>query len=106
MNAQRKKRRDQMRRLMKLYAQRDCTRREFCDRHHISLSSFSWWHKRLRKDSSPDSFVRVVAAGDDQVSGFSFPATGEHASVEISYPDGKRIKFSGAFSFEQMRSLL
>jgi len=26
--------------------------------------------------------------------------------ITISYPDGKRIKFSGAFSFEQMRSLL
>ncbi len=36
--------------LMRAYARSSETRKQFCARHGIAMSTFAWWRRRLRQD--------------------------------------------------------
>lgn len=37
--------------LMRAYSRSQETRKQFCTRHGVALSTFDWWRRRLRQDS-------------------------------------------------------
>jgi transposase-like protein len=48
--------------LMGLYATSAETRKQFCARHGVALSTFAWWRRRLRQDAPTLVAARSSAA--------------------------------------------
>jgi len=94
--------------------------RSFCMNEGINESKFYYWKKRLRLSPSGGfSFipVRLESGKPDLVSTgnppanpvFSFPSTCNSncdCSFEITYPNGTRLKFSGSFDYDSVKSLV
>ena len=38
--------------LIRAFSRGDVTRKQFCDRHGVALSTFDWWRSRLRRELS------------------------------------------------------
>jgi len=69
--------------LMGLYATSAETRKQFCARHGVALSTFAWWRRRLRqkaptrvaaRSSTPANALFVELASDKQPVSAEFPA--------------------------------
>jgi hypothetical protein len=98
---QRKYRRRQMFALVEAYRKGNQSRREFCTRHNVSLSTFGWWQKRYRiarsaekvgKTGSEPGFLRIMAA----------PQT---ASFELCFTDGTVMRFPAGIEDERLVSI-
>ena len=48
--------------LMGLYANSAETRKQFCARHGVALSTFAWWRRRLRQKAPTAVVARAAAA--------------------------------------------
>jgi transposase-like protein len=97
-------RREQMVRLVSLYHKRNGTRREFCQEHGISPSALDWWRRQLQNKKKNPAFVQVRPASA-QPPALPISLSGE-PRVELVYPNGKHISYSGPITFDQFRELL
>lgn len=84
--------------LAQAYLTSGLTQSRFCAAHQLTPSRFYYWLKRFRVQESTGS----GALPPLQVSGEGV-GSGE---VEISYPDGTRIYFSGPVPSGTLKSLL
>jgi hypothetical protein len=67
--------------------------KRFCEQQGISPTLFHYHKKRLRKASS-SGFIEVSGGFEDA------------SWMEISYPNGVRLKLRGNVSFDQLKRLL
>lgn len=76
------KKEDMMFALVEAWRESGKTRKEFCDEHHMKVSTFAYWVTRKNKAAgSGRGFLPVDISG----------ARERKASVEIHYPNGVRL---------------
>ena len=75
---------DDMRRTIEAFQKSDLTRREFCARHDIAMTTLDYWR---RAQSRPARLVRVKVAASEAATGFI-----------LSLANGRRIESGWSFS--------
>jgi len=102
------------------YQSSGLTIRSFCMNEGINESKFYYWKKRLQRNFPGGfSFIPIrVESGKQGLAStenppanpvFSFPSTCNSncdCSFEIIYPNGTRLKFSGSFDYDSVKSLV
>lgn len=80
------KRRQQMFSLVEAHRSSGLARKEFCSKHRVSVSTFSWWQHEYRKSHSAQKPM-------SQAPTFT-PIAGPHASAEVEYQfaDGSIVR--------------
>src|SRR5438477_11820536 len=75
---------DDMRRTIEAFQKSGLTRREFCQRHHIAVTTLDYWR---RAQSRPARLVKVKMAAKESAPGFS-----------LSLANGRRIESVWSFA--------
>ncbi len=70
------------------------SREEFCNRHNLQLSTFSYWRTRYAKSTANPTpgFVQVDPGLDE--------------NLEVIYPNGVIIRLPGTSSLSQLQALI
>ena len=83
---------DDMRRAIDEFQKSGLTRREFCERHHIAVTTLDYWR---RAQSRPARLVKVKMAARESAPGFS-----------LSLANGRRIESGWSFAEAQLARLI
>jgi hypothetical protein len=83
------KRRQQMFSLVEAHRRSGLSRKEFCSKHGIALSTFSWWQHEYRKNGRS---VKSASPSDEAAT--FVPISGPHAgaAVEYQFADGSLVR--------------
>lgn len=78
------------------------TQLDFCREKDIAYHKFHYWFRKYSKQNScspenPSSFARILVKNQNAMSS---------ASVELVYPDGRRLIFNGHVDATFLRNLL
>ena len=70
--------------MLELYAKRTQSAAPFCAEHGVSPWQLAYWRKKRSEESaSGETFVEITPSGTQ-------------APVEVSYPNGVRVRFAAA----------
>ena len=83
---------DDMRRTIEAFQKSGLTRREFCQRHHIAVTTLDYWR---RAQSRPARLVKVKMAARESAPGFS-----------LSLANGRRIESGWSFAEAELARLI
>jgi len=83
---------DDMRRAIDEFQKSGLTRREFCERHHIAVTTLDYWR---RAQSRPARLVKVKMAARESAPGFS-----------LSLANGRRIESGWSFAEAELARLI
>jgi hypothetical protein len=83
---------DEMRRMVEEFQGSGLTRREFCERHHIAVTTLDYWR---HAQSRPASLVKVEVAGSEPAAGFT-----------LSLANGRRIESEWSFGEAELARLI
>jgi hypothetical protein len=83
---------DDMRRAIDEFQKSGLTRREFCERHHIAVTTLDYWR---RAQSRPARLVKVKMAARESAPGFS-----------LSLANGRRIESCWSFAEAELARLI
>ena len=83
---------DDMRRTIEAFQKSGLTRREFCQRHHIAVTTLDYWR---RAQSRPARLVKVKMAAKESAPGFS-----------LSLANGRRIESGWSFAEAELARLI
>jgi len=83
---------DDMRRTIEDFRKSGLTRRAFCQRHHIAISTLDYWR---RAQSRPARLVKVEVAGKEPAPAFT-----------LSLANGRRIESSWNFGEAELARLI
>jgi hypothetical protein len=83
---------DDMRRAIEEFQKSGLTRREFCQRHHIAVTTLDYWR---RAQSRPARLVRVKVAASEAAPGFM-----------LSLANGRRIESGWRFAEAELARLI
>jgi hypothetical protein len=88
--------------LVKLFRASGMTRRAFCSRNKIALSTLDWWLRKLRDEQNGSS----VPAEEKKIPLFipiTHERSGAHGSVvEIHFPDGRKLILPASVGIEDV----
>jgi len=80
-------------------------RKVYCKEHGVSSATFYNWHKKYREAEfkTEDKFIPVVISSPTKK-----PAQdiAKNIEIEISYPNGVRVKLNQAMDLPMLRSLI
>jgi transposase-like protein len=98
-------------RLIEIQKESGLSIRSFCSNEGIAPSTFYYWQKKIRKQSGGDRFIPLVvkspAATFDQVSQREpIPRQGSDMFLEITYPNGIRLKIKNEMDLSGLRALI
>jgi len=83
---------DDIRRTMDEFRKSGLTRREFCQRHHMAMTTLDYWR---RAESRPARLVKVKVAGREPAPGFT-----------LSLANGRRIESGWGFAEAELARLI
>ncbi len=83
---------EDMRRAIEEFQKSGLTRRKFCEREHISLTTLDYWR---RTQSRPARLVKVKVAGREPVPGFT-----------LRLANGRRIESNWSFTEADLSRLI
>jgi transposase-like protein len=83
---------DDIWRVVKEFQESGLTRREFCQRHHIAVTTLDYWR---RAQSRPARLVEVEVAASEPTPGFT-----------LSLANGRRIESSWGFGEAELARLI
>jgi len=83
---------EDMRRAIEEFQKSGLTRREFCERHHIAVTTLDYWR---RAQSRPARLVKVKMAARESAPGFS-----------LSLANGRRIESGWSFTEADLARLI
>jgi hypothetical protein len=83
------KRRRQMFSLVEAHRRGGLSRKEFCSKHGVPISTFSWWQHEYRKNGRD---VKSVSSSDESAT--FVPISGPHAgaAIEYQFSDGSVVR--------------
>lgn len=89
--------REEMFAMMTVWESSQEPREQFCKRHGVSLSTFSYWRTKYRKENNSSEPTQGSFIGLQ-------PQLSE--SLEICYPNGVRIRLSQGSSLADLQALI
>ena len=77
----------------------------YCKEHGISSATFYNWHKKYRETelSNDEKFIPVVISS---LAKQPEKTVAKHIEIEISYPNGVRVKLNQEMDLPMLRSLI
>ncbi len=94
---------------IEMWQESGLSQHKFCDLEKISKSTFSYWLKKYRKEKkqvqavstrSDKAFIPVEISKTFQLSSSS------DGPIEIDYPNGVRLRYSGGMEVQKLKSLI
>ena len=84
--------------------------KSFCSNEGIAPSTFYYWQKKLRKESTDGRFIPLLVRGPGST---AYPASGQmpapgmdHTPLEITYPNGTTLRIRQTLDMAGLRSLV
>jgi transposase len=91
--------------IVKLCIEKGMPRKEYCKQQGISLATFYNWHKKYRETelNTGEKFIPVVISSPAKQ---PEKTVTKHIEIEISYPNGVRVKLNQEMDLPMLRSLI
>jgi transposase-like protein len=91
--------------LVKSFKESGIPRKEYCIQHGISLATFYNWSKKFRETelNRQEKFIPVVIHASAKRAEQDFV---KNTEIEISYPNGVRVKLNQEMDLPMLRSLI
>ena len=84
--------------------------KSFCTNEGLAPSTFFYWHKKLRKESTDGRFIPLLVRAHGSV---AYPASGQmpapgmdNTPLEITYPNGTTLRIRHTLDLAGLRSLV
>ena len=84
--------------------------KSFCTNEGLAPSTFFYWHKKLRKESTDGRFIPLLVRAPGSA---LYPASGQRPApgmdntpLEITYPNGTTLRIRQTLDFAGLRSLV
>ena len=84
--------------------------KSFCTNEGIAPSTFFYWHKKLRKESTDGRFIPLLVRASGST---AYPASGQmpapgmdNTPLEITYPNGTTLRVRQTLDLAGLRSLV
>ncbi len=80
-------------------------RKVYCKEHGVSLATFYNWHKKYRESelNTDEKFIPVVLSSQTKQ---PEQTIAKNIEIEISYPNGVRVKLNQEMDLPMLRSLI
>jgi len=103
--------------LIRLQQDSGLTVREFCSNEGIAPSTFYYWKKKLKDSTGKNDFIPLVVKSPDsshapehrRTNQRDYPASkmsGEHAILELVYPNGTLLRIKDDLDLVHLRTLI